>query len=181
MDRESIESGLRANWYLVVLLGVVILATLVAVLLPEKAEAPAEGAGAAPAVSVSPEKAAELAIAASPYQPASEDDETQGFIEKYRKAIADDPESEDTPLNMRRIGNLYASKLRDYGKAAEQYEALIYRFPEWEGLDKVYPNLASCYHKLGDVDKEMWTYERVMEKFPKDSQLYLLAKGKLGY
>ena len=101
-------------------------------------------------------------------------------IQAYKQELAKDRQSEEAAKNFRRIGNLYYSQLGDWEQAMEFYEALITQFPNWEGLDTVYPNLAECYRKLGQHEMERQTYKRMMEYYPEETQAYLFAQQQLG-
>ena len=56
--------------------------------------------------------------------------------------------------------------MQDYVKAIEHYELIIYRFPKWEGVDEIYPNLAKAYRNKGQLAMERQTYRRMVEHYP---------------
>lgn len=105
--------------------------------------------------------------------------EAQAHIGRYLKAIDEDLDGEETPLNYRRIGNLYAGALDDAEKAIGYYEDVLKIFPDWEGNDKVLVNLATCYHRLGDASMERATYRRMLEFFDEGTREHEYAAEKL--
>lgn len=104
----------------------------------------------------------------------------ENYIDQYKREIAEGLDADKTALNLRRIGNLYFGELQNYAEAAKHYEEVLARFPDWEGNKDVYINLAACYERLGNRDLEKWTYERILQRFPEDSQEHLFARQKLG-
>lgn len=64
------------------------------------------------------------------------------------------------------IGFAYQDKLEDYAKAAEQYEALLARFPNTNNKENIYFNLYYCYWKLGLNDKAARFKTQLQQEFP---------------
>ena len=86
----------------------------------------------------------------------------------------------ETPANLYRLANLYYSNLRDYEKASLYYEDLLQSFPDYKGLNTVYPNLVVCYQRMGNLALERHTYKRMRDYFPADSQEHRYATQNLG-
>lgn len=107
------------------------------------------------------------------------EEKTRDTIASHEARVQAEPDAPEAPALLCAMGNLYRQKLGDYEKAAEAYSLLLAKYPNWEGLQRVYLNLAICYEKLGRTDDENWVYEQMMEHFPEDSQEYLFAKSKL--
>lgn len=111
---------------------------------------------------------------------ATESERARALIEKHEAALQEHPRSPDAPGLLSAMGNLYRQKLRDYAKAAQCYERLLYDYPTWEGTRRAYIQLVACYEALGNEESLRTTYRRMMEAFPPESQEHLYAKTKLG-
>jgi hypothetical protein len=135
----------------------------------------------APVTSADTSEATKLIATTGPFKPApTAADKAQVHIDKYQEELKTDPDSEETPHNLVRIGNLYYSQVGDYEKAAIHYERVIKEFPFFDGIKKFYPSLAKCYERLGDDRMERQTYLRMLEYYPEESNYYKFAQGKLG-
>jgi tetratricopeptide (TPR) repeat protein len=115
-----------------------------------------------------------------PESRASEQDKTREAIAEYQQRLDDDPKSEDAPALLNAMGNLSVQKLLDYKEAARYYGLLIHDYPDWPGIAKVYPHLATCYSRLGDRKSEQWVYKEMIRKFPPESQENQYARSQLG-
>lgn len=176
MNKLFVREAIRQNWHLLVaFIAVAVIGVIAAI--NQNAESPAaEAAKLAAEVRVMTPADME-----SPFKPGGvKKQEALHSIQAYKEALAKDRRSEDAAMNFRRIGNLYYSQLGDWEQAMLFYEALITQFPDWEGLRTVYPNLAECYRKLGQLDMERQTYQRMLEYYPEDAQEYLFAQQQLG-
>ena len=98
-----------------------------------------------------------------------------GYQEKFDAA----PNSEEAALMLERMGQLHYAKLMDPKGAITNWELLIQRFPDYEGIKKIYPMLAACYEQLKDDTSARAVYQRMLNYYPEDSQEHLLAKQKL--
>lgn len=174
---EMLTRILRSNWHLISLLVLIAASAVVMAMRPEAADT-------AEAMAVDTEVAVNLTDAQeavqSRWSQATRDQRVQEAIDEYERELRENRDSSDTPANLYRLANLYYSKVHDYEKASLYYEALIQEFPDYQGLQTVYPNLAVCYERLGRHDLKRNTYRRMMEYYPDHSQEYAFAKQELG-
>jgi tetratricopeptide (TPR) repeat protein len=187
MNKEFLIDAAKRNWYLfAVLLALPVVALVVSgaaedgdedAVKSRFATLPADAAtmnGAARSTSPG------LGITPGPFKPAtSRANEAQNAINKYIALNEANPASPDVPLNMKRMGHLYYAVLHDYEKAITQYELLMLKFPEFEGLEEIYPSLAVCYERTGNVTMEYETYRRMVEEFPAESEYHQFAQLRL--
>lgn len=87
---------------------------------------------------------------------------------------------DDIAAYMNAIGNLHMQKLGEYKEAAEQFELLLSKYPNWSGTSGVYTKLALCYERLDDDVQAQQVYMRMRSAFPPDSQEYQFATQELG-
>lgn len=179
MTKDELVEAAKDNWYF--------LLALVA-LIPAGIFAARAGSPDVEAENLATQQAVSAALAASAQSGdvasfnrggRTAADEAMGHIKGYEKEVAENWSSDETPLNLRRIGNLYYTSLRDYDKAVENYELIIYRFPEWDGIDSFYPNLAMAYKRLGNTAMERQTYQRMIKHFPPESNYVEFAQHQL--
>ena len=177
MSSSFIVETIRKQWlFLLLFLGASVAAVIGAFLSEDEEET------GTVVVSRPPANPAEAQVPSGPFKPKRIDPkaEAEQHIERYLQAVSDDPAGKDVPLYLRRIGNLYLSQMNDPQKAVEFYEDLLLRFPKWDGNDKVYLNVASCYIKLRDPLKERQTYEKMLKYFDEGSAGHDYALEKLG-
>ena len=178
MNKELFVSGMKSNWYLIlVCLGMFVAAAAWAL-------KPSDGGHGPIAVAAQTQPKAGSA-ATHPYtsrwaRPTAQE-EVQNAIEDYERELTQNRRSLDTAANLFRLGNLYYSKQQNYEQASLYYEILLQDFPQYERNNTVYPNLAACYDRLGKMDLERHTYKRMREYFSPNSQEYIYATQKLGY
>ena len=135
----------------------------------------------APVTSADTSEATDLIATTGPFKPApTAGDKAQVHIDNYQEELRTDPDSEETPHNLVRIGNLYYSQVGDYEKAAIHYERVIKEFPFFDRIEDFYPSLAACYERMGDERMERQTYQRMLDYYPKESKYYEFAEAKLG-
>jgi TolA-binding protein len=164
---------LRSNWYLFVLFFGVTVALTLQVTQAAEPEPTAE-----------PGRQAVLAKhygngAPSSRQRSSPQDEARETISRYEERFAADPGGEDAPSYLMAMGNLSRQKLLDYEAAAHYYALLVERFPDWERIDKVYPNLVTCYQQLGDQEALRRTYLAMQDRYPESSPYHEFATAGL--
>lgn len=167
---------LRENWYLAALL--VLLLAGAAILHGRSGGGPASNGAARPDAPPGAPQAGPAMLEPPPPRP---DDQEQAHakIGKLQDAYDADPKGVDAPAALNGMANLNRQKLMNYDEAIRLYEVLLLDFPDWEGISRVYPNLATCYERKGDNDGARSVYKRMMEKFPPDSQEYLYAQAQL--
>ena len=179
MKLDVVKSTLREVWYLVALLAAVMAAALY-VFLTQTPAFRGEELLVSPAAT---EAKGQDETAATPEPRAlrpTEQDKAREVIAAHQERLDEDPKDPDAPALLNAMANLSRQKLEDYKEAAQYYELLIADYPDWEGIAKVYPQLATCYERLGDVKSMQDVYRRMMQKFPPDSQEYLYAESELG-
>jgi len=179
MNLPFLKGFVRDTWRWIFLL-LVILGAAGYLYLREKTPPPASDRSQA---TVSQETVSEEAatVTEEPQQPRpTEQDQARQIIAEYQRRLDDDPKHEDAPALLNAMANLSRQKLGDYREAARYYELLLHDYPNWPNIAKVYPQLATCYERLGDMANLRWVYKQMMEKFPPDSQEYLYAKSELG-
>lgn len=121
-----------------------------------------------------------VVVPEGPFKPPQDKSvEVRAHIERYQKAIDEDPNGEETPLNYRRIGNLHYTTLNDLEGAIPYYEDVLKNFPDWDGNDKVLINLAMCYERLGNDDMARTTYHRMLRFFKEGTPGHDYASQKL--
>ena len=117
----SESAGIRfvkENWWLLIVLAIVIAGAVVLGLRGEDPEPPAEpvqatrpaGTVSSPQVEIAREKPAEMA---------------RKQIAIYEEQVKNDPEHEDTVPRLHAAANLYKNKLLDYETAAVKYQVLL--------------------------------------------------------
>jgi tetratricopeptide (TPR) repeat protein len=127
-----------------------------------------------------PKHIAQTQVAPSRWAHPSRSGDVQSSVVYYETQLANDPDSEATPANLFRLGNLYYSNLLDWDKASTYYERLLQEYPDYPNNNTVFPNLAACYKRMGNFELERYTYKRMMEYFPPHTQDYAFAKSQLG-
>lgn len=176
MNKEFVTSTLANNWYLfVVLIGIVV----AAVVMSQGGGPNSEDPSAVAAASV--DAAIDARMEESRWSSPTRDQQVLDSIDKYEEELKYNRRSSETPANLYRLANLYYSKLLDYDKASLYYEALLQEFPDYEGLQTVYPNLATCYQRSGKFELERQTYRRMLDYYPSTTQDYAWAKAQLGH
>jgi len=174
MTEGGLMRFLRENWYLAALIVLLLAGAAVLYTRPES-----QPVGNAPRP-VSPDGPQAAPSPLEPQPPRPDDQEVaRSQIEKLQETYDADPKSADAPAALNGMANLNRQKLLNYGEAIRLYELLLLDFPDWEGISRVYPNLATCYERNGDNDGARSVYKRMMEKFPPESQEYLYAKTQL--
>jgi len=81
---------------------------------------------------------------------------------------------------MNAIGNLHMQRLSEYKEAAEQFELLLSKYPDWNRAGSVYTKLALCYERMEDEAQAQQVYMRIRSIFPPDSPEYQMATEELG-
>lgn len=178
MNPSFVVSALKSNWYLVVALVAVLIVGLILAIRPEGAGPEGGEGGSGPPTTVATGPAVPATPSAA-FKPASKEDQARIDIKHYMEKLVEDPKGEEAPRNLHRMANLYFSSLRDYGQAAYYYEELLHQHPDDPLNDNVFANLALCYERLNDSEKLRWTYERMLERFPKGTAHYQFAQEKL--
>ena len=178
MSKSLVITSMKDNWYLVAIMAALLAAALwgatrkeVAAdgtLVLESGEITAAPGGRGPSMTK------------SRWVSPTRDAQVRADVESYEHELAVNRSSGETPANLFRLANLYYSNLRDYEKASLYYEDLIQSFPDYQGLNTVYPNLVICYQRQANLALERSTYKRMLDYFPADSQEHLYASVHLG-
>ncbi len=177
MNIDSVKSALRDVWYLVLLLAVIV-AVVFYKLLAQGGDAPQAQRNVSPAAAQTQEISEPISEPQAPRP--TEQDQTRDLVAEYQKRLDENPRDPDAPAVLNAMANLSKQKLTDYKAAAQYYELLISGYPDWEGIARVYPQLATCYERIGDMSSMQNVYKRMMRKFTPESQEYLYAKSELG-
>lgn len=177
MNREIVVAALKEVWYLVLLLAVIVVVLLYKAF-GHTGETPS-AARTAPVVALSADELHAASAAAEENPRPTEQDKARGLIADYQKRLREAPKGPDAPALLNAMANLSRQKLDDYRDAVHYYELLIADYPDWEGIARVYPQLATCYERSGDIHGMQDVYKRMMQKFPPESQEYLYAKSQL--
>lgn len=111
---------------------------------------------------------------------ASREEQAKSTIAQHTKKFEDNPDAEDAPGLLSAIGNIYMQKLGNLEEAAQHYERILLDYPDWVGINTVYPQLVNCYEQLDDDQGKRWIYKRIMEDYPPESEEYKYSKSKLG-
>ena len=178
MSKSLVFKGMKDNWYLVAIIAVLLTA---AVWGATRDEAAAEGTlvrstgetTAAPG-GHGPHQAQ------SKWTAPTRNAHLRADIDNYERELAVNRNGSETPANLYRLANLYYSNLRNYERASLYYEDLLQSFPDYKGLNTVYPNLVVCYQRQGNLALERHTYKRMLDYYPADSQEHLFATVGLG-
>ncbi len=107
-------------------------------------------------------------------------DRAREVIESHRQRVEANPESEEAPALLAAMGNLARQKLGDYALAAQYYEQALEEYPDWDGINRIYLNLATCYEQLGRQMDEVMVYKKMRDAFPEDTVEHQFAKAQLG-
>lgn len=178
MSKSLVFEGIKKNWYLIAIIAVLL---TVALWGASREEVTAKGslvrsAGettAAPG-GRGPQQAK------SKWTTLTRDARLRADIENYERELAVNRNSSETAANLYRLANLYYSNLQNYEKASLYYEDLLQSFPDYEGLNTVFPNLVACYQRMGNLALERHTYKRMRDYYPPSSQEHLFATQSLG-
>jgi tetratricopeptide (TPR) repeat protein len=175
VNKSFWKQVLRDNWY-----GLAALGLMGAALLYGLARSGSTPEAAHPAVAVASavEGAAET-VTLMADRP-TEADKARGIIAEHQAKLDADPRSPDAPAFLDAMANLYRQRMGDYVNAAQCYERLLIDYPQWEGIQRVYAQLATCYERSGDSSNAQRVYKKMMDVFPPESQECLYAKAKLG-
>ncbi len=179
MSKSLIFSGIKDNWYLVALMGGLLAASLWGATRKEVVAADGTLVLASGEITAAPGGRGPR-VTQSRWVSPTRDAKVREDIDNYHKELAVNRSSDETPANLFRLANLYYSNLRDYEKASLYYEDLIQSFPDYQGLNTVYPNLVICYQRQANLALERSTYKRMLDYFPADSQEHLYASVHLG-
>jgi tetratricopeptide (TPR) repeat protein len=179
MNLDTVKSSLREVWYLVVLFAAALVVAAY-MFTTQRSATNGEGLAVSSAATATQIQDERLTIPEPQASRPTEQDRARAAIAEYQKKIDEDPKNPDTPALLNAMANVSRQKLGDYKSAAEYYELLIADHPDWGGIAKVYPQLATCYERLGDMQSMQDVYKRMMRKFPSESQEYLYAKNELG-
>jgi len=181
VNSEIVES-LKRNWFLgAAAAGCVVLGLAIGfrerIVTASDAPNGTEDYAAAPShVHVSPENSAGTPWA----KLQTKEQQVKNDIREYQHKIYEEASTDDTDMDMMRLGNLYYSKLQEYDDAATCYEMLLKKYPDFEMASIVFQNLSECYKRLGDTPSELNTYRRMMRRFPEGTNENAYAAHKLG-
>lgn len=171
------KNALRDNWYLMAILLVVIVAAVFLYSRSGSTSAEAEAGKSGQASSTA-------GVVAQPLEPhpvrQTEEENVRATLADYQKKVDADPNGADAPAYLNAMANLSRQKLLDYKEAARLYELILVQYPNWDMIAKVYPQLATCYERLGDLRNTQWVYKQMMDKFPAESPEYQYAQAQLG-
>lgn len=174
--RDFLKGGLKDTWYLLVIM--VVFIALGVYLYANESQGPPEHKG--PTIT----QTAPLTVPPIPVpdQPRriSQQERARAVIEQHEQRLEANPESEEAPALLHAMGNLARHKLGEYERAAQYYEVLLDEYPDWKAISKVYPQLATCYERMGDELSAQSVYRRMIKRFPEDSQEYQFARAQLG-
>jgi tetratricopeptide (TPR) repeat protein len=175
MAREEFLQAVKSNWIAVVLFGVFLALGIGG--LVSKGNTPSESGPERRVIDEAGTDAAEVVEPVS--KRADPLEEARKTIEEHQAKLDARPASPDAPAYLWAMGNLYRQKFVDYNEAARCYSLLVHDYPDWEGIAPVYIALVTCYERLGRIDDRKFILEKMMERFPSDSQEYLFAKTEL--
>jgi tetratricopeptide (TPR) repeat protein len=114
-------------------------------------------------------------------QRATPAEKARGIIAAYEERLENNPDPMEKAICLQAMGNLYRQKLLDYEKAAMYYEWLIEDYPDLPQIGMIYSQVSLCYEKLEDQESANRLYQKMVRRFPEDSQEHLFAKQKLGW
>jgi tetratricopeptide (TPR) repeat protein len=180
MSDSTVKGALRQNWYLVVVMGICVVAAAYGFAVSggeangEDVKQPAFGAQAVPMGGSGPDRLEQLNRASG-----SSRDKVMQTIQSHREKVDAEPEAEDAPALLAAMGNLYRQKLRDYEQAALCYEELLSNHRDWEASRRIYLQLATCYERLENWPSAYRVYTEMAATFPEESQEYEYAQAKL--
>jgi tetratricopeptide (TPR) repeat protein len=171
------ETFLR-NWYLLLLLGIVAVAVAAALLRGHEPQAAAPPFPEAPGVSRNAPATAGARDSGSARRltPA---EQALVTIQEHQARVEADPKDDKAPAYLFAAGNLYLERVQDYERAGEMDERVLEQYPHWDGMRKVYMQLAVAYEKLTNHDKAKSVYQEMMRSFPEDSVEHQYAKDRL--
>ncbi len=109
----------------------------------------------------------------------SKEENARAAIEEYIYQIEHDANGPETADNLFRVANLYYSTLLDYEKASLYYVALIQDHPEHSGVRIAFPNLITCYERLGKDDFRRNTLRDMMAFYGEGTEEYRFAEQQL--
>jgi len=178
MSKSLALSSLKENWYLVAIIGVLLVAAIWGATRDE-AIVVATHTGATGDIT-GDTRGLGPKTTGSRWAAPTKNERVQADVDSYEKELRTNRDSPDTAANLFRLANLYYSNLQNYDKASLYYEDLLQNFPKFRGAGTVYPNLVACYERLGNLALERHTYKRMLEYFPSDSQEHLFASTRLG-
>ncbi|MCP4644164.1 MAG: tetratricopeptide repeat protein [bacterium] len=180
MDAEYLKDAAKQNWYLLVA-AIAVIGVSVVGAVRAQGRGGQEGAAGSQARKSVPSSRQLGHLEALNKVPVRETPEqrTRRLIEEYRETVEAEPDTEEAPAKLNAMGNLHCTKLGEYEEAVHCYELLLFRYPDWVGARGTYLHLADCYDTLGQRDKLIGVYERMMQKYPKESQEHMYAEAMI--
>jgi len=174
MKQDAVKVFVQKNWYLVILLVVVVaFATY-------KITAPGPEGGAGPDLKnekgAFPQLPRRIVVR---NQNLNAREKAQQTIQKHKQELNADPQSERAPALLSAMGNLYAQTLGDDKEAIRCYEQVLLDYPNSPETRGVYVELASCYERIGDARGARQVYEDMMRTFPEGTEEHAFAQSKL--
>lgn len=178
MTKDELATALKSNWYFVVALIAMVPAAIL-VSMKDDSKADARSLQTPSVAEIDRAQGIDYKGGVSFKSGESSRDGALKKIAEYDAYVAKNWTSDELPIYLRRIANLYYGPVQDYTKAIENYELILYRFPQWKGIDEIYPNLANAYKIKGQYAMERQTYRRMVKHYPSHSKYREFAQDKL--
>lgn len=177
---------IRENWYLLLLLLGAFAAAAVmfsresgtSTIQAQPLDTAAAPAPAPPLINVQQETPTGETV---PIAGATEEETAKLKIADYQKKLDADPKNPDAASWLIAMSYLSYQKLMDYKEAARYLELVIVDHPEFAGTARIYPQLATCYERMGDKAGAQRVYREMVHKFPEGTPERQYANMQLGY
>lgn len=108
------------------------------------------------------------------------EEEARRLVDEYSKKAFDEPAHPDAPAMLLAAGNLQMERLDNPREAAGFYAQVVYNYPQWEGTNGVYPQLAKAYALSGQEEERQRVLQEMIAKFPPEAPERQYAEAELG-
>ncbi len=97
---------------------------------------------------------------------AEERQNLQSAIQEYGSFVDQNPDNPSSALTLFHVGKLYEQSLKDYRKAAADFENIASRYPRSPLADDALWSAGRCYEQLKDFGRALMMYQALLERYP---------------
>lgn len=179
--KQDSPNVLADNWYLILAVVVLLVGGIVAAIMSSReGDPPPTGViGSVDGVNVVrlSDEQTPGTVPTVGYQDLPPDERDQKYIEDYQEKLQANPDDEEAAGTMMSLAVVYR-RLHQYDDAAIVLEDLLEKFPDSPNARTAIIQLPEIYQESGDISMARQSYQRMMEKFPPESQEYQWAQKR---